>query len=80
MGYRLAQGKMILRIKDLVPEHFAYRLEGAAFGRLQFGAWKEVNRPVTQYKFVTGWASLEFSGLAVRHLPSREAGRPGPKN
>ena len=43
----------------LVPEHFAYRLEGAAFARLQSSAWKEVSGPVAHYQFVTGWACLD---------------------
>jgi hypothetical protein len=49
----------------LVSEHFAYRLEGAAFARLQSGAWKEVNAPVTHYQFVTGWACLDVLTAAT---------------
>jgi hypothetical protein len=45
--------------EGLVPEHFAYRLEGAAFARLQSGTWKEVNAPVTHYQFITGWGCLD---------------------
>jgi hypothetical protein len=45
--------------EGLVSEHFAYRLEGAAFARLQSSAWKKVNAPVTHYQFVTGWACLD---------------------
>lgn len=45
--------------KGLVSEHFAYRLEGAAFARLQSDAWKKVDAPVTHYQFVTGWACLD---------------------
>jgi hypothetical protein len=45
--------------EGLVPEHFAYLLQGAAFARLQSVAWKEVNAPVKHYQFVTGWACLD---------------------
>ena len=51
--------------EGLVSEHFAYRLEGAAFARLQSGAWKEVNAPVTHYQFVTGWACLDVLTAAT---------------
>ena len=51
--------------EGLVSEHFAYRLEGAAFSRLQSGAWKEVNAPVTHYQFVTGWACLDVLTAAT---------------
>jgi len=51
--------------EGLVPEHFAYRLEGAAFARIQSGAWKECWEPVTHYQFVTGWACMDvLSGAA----------------
>ena len=45
--------------EGLVPEHFAYVLEGAAFARLQSWAWKEANAPVKHYQFITGWACLD---------------------
>jgi hypothetical protein len=45
--------------EGLVPEHFAYSLEGAVFARLQSSAWKEVNAPVKHYQFITGWACLD---------------------
>ncbi len=45
----LARNKTTLRTKGLVPGHFAYLLEGAAFARLQSWAWKEVNAPVKHY-------------------------------
>jgi len=51
--------------EGLISEHFAYRLEGAAFARLQSGAWKEVNAPVTHYQFVTGWACLDVLTAAT---------------
>ncbi|UAK25687.1 hypothetical protein [Sphingomonas nostoxanthinifaciens] len=40
--------------EGLVPEHFAYRLNGARFARLQSEAWKDVFGPVAHYQFVTG--------------------------
>ena len=43
----------------LVPEHFAYRLEGARFARMQSEAWKEISGPVNHYQFVTGWACMD---------------------
>lgn len=53
--------------EGLMPEHFAYLLEGAAFARLQSSAWKEVNAPVKHYQFITGWACLDVltSGTPV---------------
>jgi hypothetical protein len=51
--------------EGLVSEHFAYRLEGAAFARLQSSAWKEVNAPVTHYQFVTGWACMDVLTAAT---------------
>jgi hypothetical protein len=51
--------------EGLVSEHFAYRLEGAAFARLQSSAWKLVNTPVTHYQFVTGWACLDVLTAAT---------------
>ena len=51
--------------EGLVSEHFAYRLEGAAFARFQSRAWKEVNAPVTHCQFVTGWACLDVLTAAT---------------
>ena len=45
--------------EGLVPEHFAYRLEGARFANLQSSSWKEISGPVTHYQFVTGWACMD---------------------
>ncbi|MBA9071484.1 hypothetical protein FHR71_005264 [Methylobacterium sp. RAS18] len=45
--------------EGLVPGHFAYRVEGARFARMQSEAWKEVNKPVSHYLFVTGWGCLD---------------------
>jgi hypothetical protein len=51
--------------EGLVPEHFAYRLEGAAFARLQSSAWKAVSGPITHYHFVTGWACMDVLTAAI---------------
>ena len=51
--------------EGLVPEHFAYSLEGAAFARLQSSAWKEVSGPVTHYQFVTNWACMDVITAAA---------------
>jgi hypothetical protein len=51
--------------EGLVAEHFAYRLEGAAFARIQSEAWKEVNSPVAHYQFVTGWACMDVLTAAA---------------
>lgn len=45
--------------EGLVSNHFAYRLEGARFSRLQSETWKEVSGPVTHYQFVTGWGCMD---------------------
>jgi hypothetical protein len=50
--------------EGLVSEHFAYRLEGAAFARLQSSAWK-VSAPVTHYRFVTGCACMDVLTAAT---------------
>ena len=43
----------------LVPEHFAYRVDGARFARLQSEAWKQMSGPVAHYQFVTEWACMD---------------------
>lgn len=45
--------------EGLVPNHFAYQLEGAHFSRSQSEAWKEVFGPVTHFQFVTGWGCMD---------------------
>ena len=51
--------------EGLVSEHFAYRLEGAAFARLQSEAWKFGLAPVTHYQLVTGWACMDVLTSAI---------------
>jgi hypothetical protein len=45
--------------EGLVSEHFAYRLEGAAFARLQSDAWKVACGPVMHFRLVTGWGCMD---------------------
>ena len=45
--------------EGLVPDHFAYRVQGSAFVDAQSEAWKLVNAPVTHYRFITGWACMD---------------------
>ena len=47
-----------------VPEHFAYRAEGARFARLQSETWKEISAPVRHYQFVTGWGCMDVLSAA----------------
>lgn len=51
----------------MIPENFAYRVEGAPFAQQQSPAWLEVMAPVTHYQFVTGWTCMDvLSGAAPR--------------
>lgn len=45
--------------EGLIPNHFAYRIEGACFSRSQSETWKEVSGPVTHFQFVTGWGCMD---------------------
>jgi hypothetical protein len=51
--------------EGLVSEHFAYRIEGARFARMQSETWKEINGPVTHYQFVTGWGCMDVLSAAT---------------
>ena len=46
-------------VEGLVPEHFAYRVHGAAFSRMQSEAWKSGMTHLAHYQFITGWACLD---------------------
>jgi hypothetical protein len=46
------------------PEHFAYRVLGAAFFRMQSEAWKFVAKAPAHYQFITGWACLDVISSA----------------
>ena len=63
--------------EDLVPDHFAYQVEGSAFVDAQSEAWKLVNAPVTHYRFITGWACMDVlsSGLPSFTVVERSSAR-----
>jgi hypothetical protein len=70
------------RSEGLVPDHFAYRVEGSAFVDAQSEAWMLVNAPVTHYRFITGWACMDVlsSGqpsFTVIERPSARSARSG---
>jgi hypothetical protein len=50
--------------KGLVPDHFAYRVEGGEFAATQSQAWKTVEGPVCHYEFLTGWGCLDVLSAA----------------
>ena len=45
--------------EGLVADHFAYRVEGAAFFRMQSESWKAIHAPCAHYRFITGWTCLD---------------------
>jgi hypothetical protein len=45
--------------EGLVPNHFAYRIEGTRFSRLQSETWKQVSGPVIHFQFVAGWGCMD---------------------
>ncbi|MGH9647037.1 MAG: hypothetical protein ACRD4E_09500 [Bryobacteraceae bacterium] len=63
--------------EGLVPEHFAYCLEGTAFARLQSRVWRELFKPVTHYQFVTGWACMDVLTAATPAFAVVQRSRPG---
>jgi hypothetical protein len=46
--------------EGLVPDHFAYWVEGSAFAAAQSEAWKLVHAPVAHYRFITRSACLDI--------------------
>ncbi len=46
-------------VKGIIPDHFAYRVEGATFAQTQSAAWIEITGPVTHYQFITGWGCVD---------------------
>ena len=42
-----------------IPENFAYRIEGSAFGAAQSDAWTQVFAPVSHWRFITGWTCMD---------------------
>ncbi len=59
--------------EGIVPEQFAYRIEGAAFAHSQSSAWKIAEGRVTHYLFVTGWACMDVltAGLPTFTVETR---------
>jgi hypothetical protein len=68
------EGDVIIRILDefplstesdpatwrgLVPHHFAYRVEGAAFPEQQSSVWREMMGPINHFQFITGSGCLD---------------------
>jgi hypothetical protein len=52
-------------VEGTVSEHFAYRIEDAAFARLQSDTWKVATGPVTHYRLITGWACMDILSSAT---------------
>jgi hypothetical protein len=50
--------------EGLVPNHFAYRVEGSTFAAVQSGVWVETRDSVQHYQFVTGWGCLDVLSVA----------------
>jgi hypothetical protein len=51
--------------EGLLPDHFAYFVEGAAFALAQSSAWQCVLGPVSHYRFITGWACMDVLTTAT---------------
>jgi hypothetical protein len=51
--------------EGLVPEHFAYRLEGATFAAIQSDAWKAFIGPVAHYRLITGSTCMDVLSAAT---------------
>ncbi|MEC4590835.1 hypothetical protein VPG91_07540 [Nitrospirillum amazonense] len=49
--------------EGLIPDHFAYLVEGAAFMQMQSITWKEITG-ARHYQFCTGWACLDVISAA----------------
>jgi hypothetical protein len=45
--------------EGLVSEHFAYRVEGAQFWKMQSEALRATSRNAEHYRFTTGWDCLD---------------------
>lgn len=45
--------------EGLIPDHFAYRVEGSLFAETQSDAWKEIMAPVSHYEFITGSGCMD---------------------
>ena len=47
------------RSEDLVPNHFAYFVEGTLFWKSQSETFQAVFKEARHYRFVTGWTCLD---------------------
>lgn len=45
--------------EGLLPNHFAYRVEGALFFRVQSELFKATHPPCAHYRLLTGWTCLD---------------------
>jgi len=43
----------------LISDHFAYRVEGAAFERAQSQIWRDAVGPAVHFRFITGWTCMD---------------------
>ncbi len=46
--------------EGLLPDHFAYIVEGAAFWKSQSAAFKTVHNQAKHYRLITGWTCLDI--------------------
>ena len=60
--------------EGVVPYHFAYRVEGALFFRVQSEAFKTVNENCAHYRFITGWTCLDVVTSSEPRFAVVEAG------
>lgn len=52
----------------LIPQHFAYRVEGDAFLEAQSEAWRTVERNPKHYRFLTGAGCVDVLTSAEPHF------------
>ncbi len=53
--------------KGLVPNHFAYKVQGSTFEATQSPIWKETSG-MMHYQFITGWACMDVLSAAEPHF------------
>jgi hypothetical protein len=46
--------------QGLVPNHFAYRMEGASIAEDQPAAWRQALGTLKHFRFITGWGCLDI--------------------
>jgi hypothetical protein len=54
--------------EGLVPNHFAYLVEGALFFRVQSELFKVTHPPCAHYRVLTGWTCLDVVTAAEPHF------------